>query len=308
MPRHLLPFAVFTAMVTLAPAAFAGATVHVNDSQTLTQTDLESGMFFGQSFTLAVDTIFEINSGGTIGPVGDPTPFDYQGSTVNLRAGSLYTTPPSTASTYINGTVNIFDDASVAGFLQANTGAVLNMHGGTAEGVIAVAGGTANIHAGNLANTLTAGAGGTINFSGGTAGLFGVAATGSTWNQSGGTVGTFFLAQFAAKVNISGGSFAGEFDADGAEINLFVTDATLGGVSLGLDIGETAIIFERNILLDATLADGSSFSHPLSSFPSIGDGISSMSAITYLTVTRVPAPAPAAILALASLAIPQRRR
>ena len=257
--RSAASASVIAVTVALTPAA-AAAQVVVGAGETLTEADLSAGSFSGSagpfSFALGPGTVFEINDGGAIGPVGDGAPFpgipfDFQGSTVNLNDGGVFLSDSAVDSIVSNVTLNIRDGGTLGRSFEALAGSVVNVEGG--EVVLGFA-----------------------------------AFDGATVNISGGTVGAFFTAE------------------SGSTVNLFVTGVTVGGSGLGLSLGDTVEITQRGgALLEATLADGSAFDLVLDPSDPSGDVVA---ADATLTVTLVPAPGAAVLLALGGLHAARRRR
>ncbi|MEN1706317.1 MAG: hypothetical protein AAGJ54_12495 [Planctomycetota bacterium] len=147
-----------------------------------------------------------------------------------------------------------------------------------------------------------------LNVAGGTVGSFFRAFSGSTVNISRGSVGSSFVALDGSTVNISGGSVGNFFDAfDGSTVNLFGTSFFLDGIELtDLVFGESFTITDRDATLTGLLADDSAFEFDLNSADVFGEDFFDVG--TTLTVTLVPAPGAAGVLALAGLAASRRRR
>ena len=247
------------AIAAMCLAGWAHGQVVVSSGETLTEANLTSGSFAGAAgsfaFSLGSETTFNIDSGGSIGPVGDGVPFpgvpfDFQGSTVNLDGGA-FVSDSAVDSIVSNVTVNVLPGGTLGRSFEALSGSVINVAGG--EVVLGFA-----------------------------------AFSGATINISGGTVGDFFTAQ------------------SGSTVNLFVNDAAVGGVELGLSLGDAVEIAQRGgALLEATLADGSSFELVLDPSDPNGDIVASDA---MLTVTLVPTPGAAGVLGLACLAALWGRR
>ena len=308
-----------TATALLLPALAAGhaaaqqeMAIEVSAGETLTESDLSSGTFPGAnvapSFTLAPGTVFDINAGGAIGPVGGfDQPFDFRGSTVNINSGGLF----HGTSSVSNITVNIFEGGDAGDRFQAS-GSTVNILGGRAGNGAGAFDSTVNIAGGSVGAGFSAFGGSTVNISGGSLGDGFSASGNTTTNISDGRVGNGYSLSFGSKVNISGGSIGDHFFAfSGSAVNLFVTQVATDGIDLGLGLGETREIDRRGeSLLEATLIDGSTFELILDTDPSQGlvqseDFVSSGAT---LTVTRVPTPGTAAALGLAGFIAVRRRR
>ncbi|MEM6499995.1 MAG: hypothetical protein AAF709_25215, partial [Pseudomonadota bacterium] len=208
------------------------------------------------------------------------------------------------------------------------SGSTINISGGiVGDRVDVFAGSTANISGGNVGRTFQAFSGSTVrisggnvgdNFqalersvvwiSGGTVGNAFDAGSGSMVNISGGVVGDLVDVFSGATVNISGGNVGNEFGArSGSTVNLFGTSFFVNGVELDdLVLGEAFFITGRNTMLTGILADGSLFDFDLNDTVTFGSDLFAQDAT--LTVTLVPAPGAAGMLAVAGVATALRRR
>lgn len=76
-------------MVLLGAPSLAGQTlIEVNAGEVLTEADLLAGSFGGSVFELNDETVFQINTGGAIGPVGEASErFDANGAAFVIRPG-----------------------------------------------------------------------------------------------------------------------------------------------------------------------------------------------------------------------------
>lgn len=128
-------------------------------------------------------------------------------------------------------------------------------------------------------------------------------------NITGGTVGGFFTASSGTTVNISGGSVGDHFEADfESTVNLFGTSFFLDGVELtNLAFGTAFTIDARDVSLTGLLADGSAFDFDLNTSDSVLVGDIFEVGAT-LTVTLVPMPGSAGVLAIGGLFAARRRR
>lgn len=244
------------ACITIAGLVVAtghAQTIDVDAGETLTQADLEAGMFMGQSFTLGMETVFNINDGGAIGPVGETDVFDFMGASVNVNTGGLF----ASRSQFEDLALNLFDGGLVEeGNSRSEGNSIINMSGGVLD----------------------------------------------DFTASGDTI-----------LNITGGTFRNEpIMGPDSTTNLFVTNLSLDGSPLDLDLGDTVSIdTSENFLLEVTLADGTpvmferSGSGPVIPLPT-KDGLASVSGT--LTATLVPAPASASLVTLAGLSLVRRRR
>ena len=300
-----------------ANLAFGQTEVDVGAGQTLTESDLASGVFEGQDFALGRETTFNINSGGVIGPIGDffTGGFDFAGSTVNVNSGGFFasTDPdpmlPFVQSNVTNVGLNLADGGVIAENFFVFGDSTVNISGGTTGGNLAIFDGSvANISGGVVGDLLSAFPGGQINISGGIIGDDVVAQDFSELNISGGTFGSFITTFDGSVTNISGGSIGDEFVAfEGAEVNLFVTSLRIDGQLVDLTLGEALLIDQRGgALLEATLADGSFLDFSLN-----GTFVSSSDVFefgTALTVTLVPAPNAVVMLGIGGVLVARRRR
>jgi hypothetical protein len=163
------------------------STIHVGAGQVLTHSDLLGGNFNGSSFALGPATKFEINAGGTIGPIGEfhsaapNVPIDLKGSTINLNSGGFSGDAISGLPSIVsNGTMNVYPGATLlptivqVGSLnilvsfEARAGANINFHGGLIQGAYdARSGSTTNFYGGYFYHTPEFFGGSVINISGG---------------------------------------------------------------------------------------------------------------------------------------------
>ena len=164
----------------------------------------------------------------------------------------------------IGGTLNI--EAGIVGDDLAALNTDINITGGSVgDGFRVLSGTTLNISGGSVGGSFSAFDGSVVTISGGSVGG-GVgtgfdAHSGSTVNITGGTVSDSFEVKSGSTINISGGVVDDTFSGQsGGTMNLSVTHVSIDGDDLDLAIGETVEITRRNEnLLEATLADGSSF-------------------------------------------------
>ncbi|RMH31867.1 MAG: hypothetical protein D6692_00200 [Planctomycetota bacterium] len=252
------------ASLALLPLVPAPAQVIVAPGETLTEADLNAGVFNGQPFTLAPGTIFDI--GGVLGPVGDPSapptgrPFDFQGSTIRVNFGGVIAAGSVVSDAVIGlfgggGAANGF--ATRAGsrvtFLGGITGdfasaldsfIVINS-GGYGRGFTAGAGTQITINGGGISNGFTAINGAEITVNGGVITDFAEVRSGSTLNVAGGAVERQLRA-FGATVNLSAGAIGEGFGAfTGAAVNI-----TGGSVSAGFSTDS------RVTIAGGSIADG----------------------------------------------------
>lgn len=320
----------------LAASANAQTTIEVNAGQVLTEADLTSNSFMGQNFALGNQTVFEVNAGGAIGPVGVPAAdrFSFEGSVINVRDGGFFSSlsggsSGSFAPSVVGGAdINIYTGGvagagldigagtnlgvvggAVGDLLRANAGSVLNLSDGVVgnQGQFFM-GSQANISGGSLGSSMIAYSGSQIALTGGSIGEDALAAGGSLFEISGGSVASGLNLYASAVVNVSGGSIADGIIANaGSTLNLFVTDLNIGGEQYALELGESLIVTERGgALLTATLADGSLLELDLNPFFSQGNDAIATGAT--LSVTLVPSPASMALLGAGGLLAARRRR
>ena len=270
-----------SALAALLAAGLAQGQVQVNAGETLTESDLSSGTFMGQGFSLDPSTVFDINDGGVIGPVGDeitPIPFDFGGSTVNINAGGVFQNGFFTTNFVSNVVLNVFDSGSVAKNFRVGTNTTMNISGGSVgESLLAVSGSTVSISGGSVDSEFSA-------------------LSGSTVNLSGGSVEDQFFAFDGSEVNISGGSVGRGFQAqDGSTLNLFVTDISINRAApTGLvNPGDSMVITQRDgAFLAAVLIDGSVFDLVLNDTLVIGDDFIEPGATLTVTLETPPTSTP----------------
>ncbi len=87
------------AVMLLSCSALRAQVVAVSEGQTITQSDLEAGIFAGQPFSLGPQTTFLVQ--GTVSELGGPLmfpyddPFDVQGSVFELGAEAVLAASPT---------------------------------------------------------------------------------------------------------------------------------------------------------------------------------------------------------------------
>ena len=126
--------------------------IFVDAGQTLTRAELSDGEFQGQEFDLAPDTVFEIASGGILGPVSNPNaptghPFDFAGSAVRISAGGQFGSWNNFSNEVSNVALEIQEGGSVVGSLYATTSTV-NISGGAASSLRIDSGSSLNVSSG----------------------------------------------------------------------------------------------------------------------------------------------------------------
>ena len=240
-------------------------------------------LMLGLSVSAAAQSIINVNPGDVI--VDGTVIAD--GTTVNVNGGAIETNVDLT-----NGVLNI-NSGSVAlgasgtagpGSGFTNNGNLVNLAGGSVGGFFQLNGDTE------------------FNITGGTIESFGLFDDDTEVNIFGGSV-TRFPDIFNGTVNIHGGDVFAVRLFGGGTVNFFGDDFTLDGVSVSLAAGDTVEITQRNQLLSGTLADGTLFSHDLTTtfggfFAAQPGGFS---AAGTLLLTAVPEPSPTVILAIAGL-------
>ncbi len=199
--------------------AVTRATVNVNNGFRLTEADLNAGVFMGQPFTLSPSTVFEINAGGAIGPVGTTSPllpFSFAGSIVNINNNGLFDSSSSVPSVVSNVVLNVLQGGAIGNGFTALSGSNITVSGGSLGGFFQAGDGSVvNITAGSIEGRFTA-----LN--------------NSTVNISGGVIADNFRSLAGSLVNISGGEFAlhGTLSAS-IQDGLFGTDVFTGTLADG---------------------------------------------------------------------------
>lgn len=232
----------------------ASAQVQVNSGEVMTQADLEAGEFMEQMFMLGPGTVFEINDGGGIGPVGlfqslpnSSVPFDFAGSTVNINSGGFFVSDPS-------ATLNV-DDPSVVSNVGINVlagGSVGDplMNDGAAFGV--GPGGALTVNGGSVPPGVSLFGGGTLDLlAGSTGGVF--VGDGCLAQLSGGSAG-FVYAGDGGMATVSGATVSG-FRASETGVVL-MTDGSAGD-SCGAEFGGTVVISGGSVGSGFTVQSGS---------------------------------------------------
>lgn len=203
----------------LVAAASASGQVQVNSEETLTEADLLAGEFMGQPFTLGPGTVFEVNDGGVIGPVGTvplepdpPVPFGFAGSTVNLNEGSFFATTIGADSAVADLVLNVLTGGTVGdpamqgldGFFVVTTGGAVTVNGGSVALLRLLSDSTVDLLAGSIGSAVL-GDGVVGEFSGGGVGAV-VAEDGSAATLSGATISFGFRASGTGVVLMTAGS------------------------------------------------------------------------------------------------------
>ena len=198
--------------------------VVVSSGQVLGESELVSGSFMGQSFSLTPDTFFDIDAGGVIGPTPSSTvdqPFDFGGSTINLFNGGQYSVflDPMSYATSLN--LNASTGSVVFDLYLSGPSSVLNVDGGAIFLGSASEGTTVNMTAGTVASGYSISQGSVFNFSGGTMGGLFHAVDQSIVNMNGGTIGINFRLFEGSELNLSNGIVQDGFiSQSGSEVHI----------------------------------------------------------------------------------------
>lgn len=219
-PRSALSAAALALASGLAcPAA---AQISVGAGETLTEADLNAGSFQGQAFTLGPGTIFDIDFGGTLGPVGDSTilptgvPFDFQSSTVRVNNGGVI----ATGSVVSNAIVGLFFGGGASNGFAARAGSQISMLGGVVGNFASALDSTINIVHGGFGQSFTAGAGADILITGGGIGNGFTAIDGATVTLSGGVITDFAEFRSGSVLTVAGGAVERELQVVGGAVRL----------------------------------------------------------------------------------------
>ncbi len=158
------------AIAQVTAPTIAQNTIFVDSGEVLTELDIVNGSFMGQLFELDPSTIFHINGGGVIGPVGSSaelSPFDFGGSTVNLQNGSSFSTTFEITPSYLsNIAMNASAGSSIWNVHLVGNSSHLNFHGSVYYGRL-YDGASLNITNGILAAGTSAHRGSSITATGG---------------------------------------------------------------------------------------------------------------------------------------------
>ena len=149
-----------SATLTVARAGASGAVVIVGDGETLTEADILAGSFNGQSFGLGPETVFQIESGGKIGPIGNPYKdllVNMSGSRIILLDGSEFVTLDGSVGSYLGDVVIDAEHGSLLqDFVRIANSSVANFNGGAFRyGFSANTGSTINYHEGRFPESLS---------------------------------------------------------------------------------------------------------------------------------------------------------
>jgi len=288
-----------------------------------------TGLRAGQTLTLTGD--------GSLGPF-----FAAVGATLNIDGGEVGSGLRTVDST-VNVSGGVIDssfrayrsEVQITGGLidvdfQARDHSTVAISGGTVHSAAASGGAEIEVTGGDI-NSVSADAGGVVTITGGAHRFIGAsgepgnpgtmffrggdlafridANSGGVIDISGGRVSGLVVADADSVISISGGEIASDFRARaGSRIDLFVTQVAIDGLALDLDFGETIEITQRGgALLEATLLDGQALDFTLNG-DSFGGFPESFDPLATLTVTYIPTPGAATLLALAGVLTTRRRR
>ena len=184
---------------------------------------------------------------------------------------------------------------------------------------------TINLSSGSFSSSFMAGNGATVNMSGGNIGpTSGIAGYGNAtvMHMTGGTLGDAFDVSPGSTLNMSGGTFGQQLEVFGdtsefdpfndtdapGHLNFIGTSFAVGGTELTLTPNTPYLVTDRgdDLLLSGTLADGTPFNFNLNSSFVAGEDVLYTNAM--LTVTLVPEPTSAALLAVLMMAPLASRR
>ena len=245
--------------------ANAQNTVVVQSGESLSEQDLINGTFMGQDFDLAPDTIFQIQNGGLIGPIGsssEVSPFSFGGSSVNLEAGSNFTPIFDITKSYLSDiTLNAYENSTIWDASLVGLAAQVNLHGGFYVGSL-YDGATLNMDSGALIAGTKAYRGSTINTTGGLIQFLGIyekstinasnteilnsfgVFSGSTANIVNSTIGPDAWIQNST-LNMTSGSIGDSLFLQGAQ-------TVLNGVDV---VGEAEMRGGNLTIIDSTFGD-----------------------------------------------------
>jgi len=293
----------------------------------------------GDGFTLSGGGNRGNMSGGSAADIGltNAATFSMSGGNVagdvfGFSAGTVFSMSNGTGGgewLFEAGAVFEMSGGSINGDVELFNGGILNFSGGdiTSSNILRYDDSTVNLTGGDLnaftrfirsdvvitAGTLTAQAmfeDTTIDMSGGRInGPFSNVDDGSTLNMSGGTLGSLALGvSDGGTLNLSGGTVEDGLQAGaGSEVNLFGTEFFLDGAEItGLIPNQPFVITTRGgAELTGLLADGSAFDFDLLTTNGANDRFDPNAT---LTVTLIPEPGSAALLAIALPLLARRRR
>ena len=213
--------------------------------------------------------------------------------------------------------VNLFPGDEITDGTDIETGATVNVLGGSiglgvdlSDGVLNVQSGSVALGAGSIAtgftnsNNMVQVSGGSVggffqltnntqlDVSGGQLESFGVF-TGSSANITGGVVTRFPDIFASGVVNISGGNVFSVRVFSGGEVNFFGTEFFLDSEPIDLTLNEEFVITDRNVTLTGILQDGSSIETSLNTsfggfFSSNPDGAAATARVTVTLVPDLP--------------------
>ena len=174
---YRISLAAFVSFVGLSASAQTDTIIEVNDGETLAEADLLAGSFMGQGFALKPGTLFKINEGGLLGPVGNSVEFrgsglfsfDFGGSAIALQpGGSMFTDELGSGLTNVAFTAlpgcsvlgsTLFGENSTVEFwgtslgnLRFGLGSEAFIAGGTVEWLLVFDGAEAQVRGGRIAN------------------------------------------------------------------------------------------------------------------------------------------------------------
>ena len=223
------------------------------------------------------------------------------GAVINLNGGMIADNTDFTGAGFPNGvTLNV--NSGVVGLDVDISNSNINISGGTVallatdivEGVNNINNNTISITGGNVGSFFQVRGNSTLELSGGALEAFGIIGGGASGVVTG---GSFNLCDISGPLDILGGDFNTFRVFNGGSVNLFGTDFTIDGVPIsGLVLGQQFIITDRNVTLNGTLRDGSTFSNRLDpntagldfdpEFGEVLPGVAATSAIVSVTLVR----------------------
>lgn len=274
---------------------------------------------------------------------GSSNDYDFLPTSITLSPSAVFTSVVNAPPTVIanltnfdsNTQINVFDGGQVGVGVRigldadTSTNVELNVSGGTIDDALTLnAGSNATITGGDFGEGFWVRNFASADISGGTFGTgFRVFGNG-TLTVTDGAFDDDFDTYFESKVDIEGGTFGdiqffgGDVDVSGGEfngiievyisdpgesLNLIGTSFSIDGTPItGLTPNVPFVISDRDVTLDAVLADGSAFDLDLNTTFTGTDDLIGFGAV--ITVTLVPEPNSLALLGLGGLLLARRRR
>ena len=280
----------------LCSCADAGQVLNVDAGQVLRVSDLQSGVWDGESFSLNPSLVINLNDGGMLSAPGEIfggwAGFNMFGATINVNAGGRMegesNQTQSSSTILANSRVNLYDGGSIGNVLfRGNQSNYVNLYGGTSELV--------NVDTDGLVQVIGGHHAGVAGFAQNSGSMLRTVITG-------GTIGSLSL-RGADTIELRGGAVE-SIGAVGRYLEIYGSELVVDGVEFDLAYGESVLVNGSGLrfdLLSGVLEDGSAFE-----FDQFRDDVF-IGATTLVTFHQVPGPATVSVFGVMAL-MGRRRR